>query len=111
LQFRGVAFRILAGPDREGAVKIHLDRLARAVHCDVDRLASHRYRVQRADHVRIVDLAASAGEECSCDDYRYRGALCIHLLAAYLAEGERDVLRSLRALIPYPGALRLIRAA
>lgn len=91
--------------------EIERSRLARAVHCDVERIGSHQYTVRRADHVHTVDLEAPAGAECDCADYRIRGSLCVHLLAAHLAEGNRDVLRSLRALVDYPGALRLIRAA
>lgn len=89
---------------------IDFGRLQRAVHADVQRIGHHRYEVRRADHLRIVDLTADAGQECDCPDYQVLGSLCVHLLACYLAEGERDVLRSLRGLIPYPGAVRLIRA-
>jgi SWIM zinc finger len=90
---------------------IELSRLARAVHADVDRIDSHHYRVRRADHIHLVDLTAPLGAECDCADYRIRGSACVHLLAVMLAEGDRDVIRSLRVLVRYPGALRLIRAA
>ena len=90
---------------------VDLRRLCRAVHADAVRIGDHRYRVTRADHTQLVDLGAEPGAECSCPDYRIRGALCCHVLAAHLAEGNPEVLRFLRALIPYPGALRLIRAA
>lgn len=79
---------------------IDLRRLARAVHLDVRRLADHQYEVTGGSRRHLVDLGASI--ECDCPDRGYRHVVCSHLLAAMLAEGDRDCLRTLRVWVPRP---------
>ena len=88
---------------------IDLKRLAKAVHLDVERAGESRYLVFSFGHSYVVELKSE--EPCHCADYAIRGVPCAHILACRMLEGDVEVLRSLRALIPYPGALRLIRAA
>ena len=90
-------------------MKISLDRLARAVHLNVERLTDHRYRVSGGEREHLVSLDEAL--ECDCENRAYRGVACAHLLACMLAEGDRDCLRSLRYWVPRPGARRLVRAA
>ena len=91
-------------------MRIHLERLARAIHLDVERLSDHRYRVTGGARPHVVDLGAS--QECDCEDATFQRAYaCQHLTATMLAEGDRDCLRTLRYWVPRPGARRLIRAA
>jgi len=90
-------------------MRIELHRLARAVHLNVERLRDHTYRVSGGEREHLVSLDEAL--ECDCEDRAYRGVACSHLLAAMLAEGDRDCLRSLRYWVPRPGARRLVRAA
>jgi hypothetical protein len=90
-------------------MQIDPERLARAVHLDVERLHDHTYRVVSLHHAYLVDLTTDP--ECACPDRTIRGAACKHILGCMLAEGDRDVIRTLRTLVRYPGAIRLIRAA
>lgn len=90
-------------------MQIELRRLARAIHLDVQRVGDGLYRVSGGEQEHLVDLRAT--QECDCEDRAYRGAVCAHLLACMLAEGDRDCLRSLRYWVPRPGARRLVRAA
>jgi hypothetical protein len=85
---------------------IDLYRLCRAVHLDCERIADHRYRVSGAGHSYEVNLEAD--RECPCPD---AVRPCKHVLRAMMAEGDRDTVQSLRAVVPLPGARRLIRAA
>ena len=90
-------------------MRIELQRLARAVHLDAERIADHTYRVSGGEREHRVCLDASP--ECDCEDAVYRRAACSHTLAAMLMEGDRDCLRTLRFWVPRPGARRLVRAA
>lgn len=85
-------------------MNIELGRLQRAIHLDVEELAPGLYRVSGAGHQYTVWY----GYACPCAD---RVRPCKHDMAIELYRGNRDYLRSLRAIVPLPGALRLIRAA
>ena len=89
-------------------MRLHLERLARAIHLDVERLSDHRYRVTGGAEPHIVDLLRA--RECDCEDATFqRTFACQHLTATMLYEGDRDCLRSLRYWVPRPGARRLVR--
>lgn len=80
---------------------IDLGRLARAVHLDAQRIGDSVYLVSGGATAHRVDLRV--GEACDCDDRRIRGATCKHVLRAMLGEGDPDVLRALRDLVPLDG--------
>lgn len=91
-------------------MRIHLERLARAVHLDVERLGDHRYRVTGGAEPHIVDLLRA--RECDCRDAEIQRAYaCQHLTATMVYEGDRDAIRSLRYWVPRPGARRPVRVA
>jgi len=90
-------------------MQIELYRLCRALHLDCERIADQQYRVSGAGHAYTVNLRSTP--ECPCEDRTLAGQACKHLLRAMLAEGDRDVLQTLRVIVPLPGARRLIRAA
>jgi hypothetical protein len=99
------ALDFLYGTLNLGAPVIDLYRLCRAVHLDVEELAEGLYAVSGAGHQYTVH----AGYPCPCAD---RVRPCKHELAIKLyVEADRDVIRSLRPVVRYPGARRLIRAA
>ena len=85
-----------------------LDRLCRSLHLDVEPLGSGLYHVSGAGH----GYTLHAGYPCPCPGF---DRPCKHELALDLRYGDdtrrRDLLRSLRVIVPLPGARRLIRAA
>jgi hypothetical protein len=52
-------------------------------------------------HRHAVDLAAAAGQECDCNDQRFRGGNCKHVLAAQLSVLGPGILAGLRELLPW----------
>lgn len=91
-------------------MRLHLERLARAIHLDVEQLGDHLYRVTGGSQPHIVDLLRA--RECDCQDAEWqREWACQHLSAVMLANGDRDALRSLRYWVPRPGARRLVSRA
>ena len=89
-------------------MKIELNRLARAIHLDVEELADGLYCVTGGAEPHTVDLHEE--QWCRCRDVaKYRGVHCQHELAVKLHRGDRDCLRSLRYWVPRPGAVRLVR--
>jgi hypothetical protein len=64
------------------------------------RLAQNVYRVPSQDGERSYDVVYGAREECPCPDHQYRGAACVHLIAAGISVAKRRgaTLRSLEAL-------------
>jgi len=76
-----------------------LSRLARAVHLDAERLNAHHWRVWGGAAEHVVD--ADRGT-CDCPDFRLRGRVCKHILAARLRSGDVELLNALRDLVPMP---------
>ena len=89
--------------------RVDLLRLMRAVHLDACRAADLEYVISGGATVHRVNLAGV--EPCDCYDHRVDGHRCKHLLRVALAEGDSEVLRALRQLIPLPKRGRRVRAA
>ena len=85
-----------------------LDRLARAVHLDAERLDTGAWRVTGGANVHEVNADATA---CDCTDYAVRGGSCKHLLAVKLRAGDSETLRKLRAIVPQRRQARPARNA
>ena len=88
---------------------IDILRLMRAVHLDASRAADGEYVISGGTAIHRVNLAHT--EPCDCHDHRVGGHRCKHLLRAALAEGDPEVLRALRRLIPLPKRAQCVKVA
>lgn len=78
--------------DVEAAGGVDLDRLERAVDLVADRVGHGRYRVRGGAQDHWVDLCSAAHPRCDCGDHLWREAVCKHILAAMLREGDARIL-------------------
>ena len=78
-------------------------RLARAVWLDVRCFGRPGlYEVRGGSRMHIVDVTAGS-YYCDCEDHQWRGqGLCKHIAAVKLREGDPELIRALRQLIPRP---------
>ena len=83
-------------------------RLARAIQLDARHTGIDRYFVTGGAACHEVDLRAGV---CDCTDSRVHGHQCKHLLLCRLREGDPEVIRALRQLVPMPERSRAVRAA
>jgi hypothetical protein len=77
--------------DMEAAGGVDLDRLERALELSADRVAQGRFRVRGGSQEHWVDLFTAAHPRCDCGDHLWREAVCKHILAALLREGDARV--------------------
>ena len=77
--------------DMEAAGGVDLDRLERALELTADRIGHGRYRVRGGTQEHWVDLFTAAHPRCDCGDHLWREAVCKHILAALLREGDARV--------------------
>ena len=84
--------------DLGAAGGLDLDRLERALELAAERVGQGRYRVRGGAHEHWVDLWSAAHPRCDCGDHLWREALCKHILAALLREGNDRVVNALRRL-------------
>ena len=87
--------------DMEAAGGVDLDRLERALELTADRLGhGHgRYRVRGGTQEHWVDLFTAAHPRCDCGDHLWREAVCKHILAALLREGDARVVAAVGRLV------------
>ena len=77
--------------DMEAAGGVDLDRLERALELAADRVGHGRFRVRGGSQEHWVDLFSAAHPRCDCGDHLWREAVCKHILAALLREGDARV--------------------
>ena len=77
--------------DLAAAGGLDLDRLERALELAAERVGPGRYRVKGGATEHWVDLWSAAHPRCDCGDHLWREALCKHILAALLREGDPRV--------------------
>ena len=77
--------------DLAAAGGLDLDRLERALELAAERVGQGRYRVRGGTQEHWVDLWSAAHPRCDCGDHLWREALCKHILAALLREGDPRV--------------------
>ena len=70
---------------------VDLDRLERALELAAERVGQGRYRVKGGAQEHWVDLFSAAHPRCDCGDHLWREAVCKHILAALLREGDPRV--------------------
>ncbi len=77
--------------DFDAAGGVDLDRLERSLGLRGERVGDGRYRVTGGNSVHWVDLYTASHPRCDCGDHLWREAICKHILAALLREGDPRV--------------------
>lgn len=85
--------------DIRAAGGIDLSRLERGLGLQVVPVGGGRYRVSGGAEVHWVDLRSPLHPRCDCGDHLWREAVCKHILAALLREGDEPVLRAVSLLV------------
>ena len=85
--------------DFDAAGGVDLDRLERSLLLDGERVGHGRFRVSGGNSVHWVDLYSSAHPRCDCGDHLWREAVCKHILAALLREGDVRVVAAVARLV------------
>ena len=91
--------------DLTAAGGVDLPRLERSLGLRVQPAGQGRYRVSGGEETHWVDLHSAQHPRCDCGDHLWREAVCKHILAAMLREGDERVLGAIARLV------RSLRAA
>lgn len=94
--------------DFDAAGGVEPRRLERSLQLVAKHEGDGRYRVAGGDQEHWVDLHTASHPRCDCGDHLWRDAVCKHILAALLREGNERVIREVGALV---AALRAPMAA
>lgn len=86
----------MSGMNEDG---MELGRVERGVQLECEPIGEGRYRVTGGNTVHWVDLVAHDHPRCDCGDYLWRDAICKHIIAARLREGDEQVLLHVGALV------------
>ena len=78
---------------------MEMGRVERGVQLECEPVGDGRYRVTGGNTVHWVDLIARDHPRCDCGDYLWRDAICKHIIAARLREGDEQVLLHVGALV------------
>lgn len=68
-------------------------RLRRSLTLQGERVGYGRYRFTGGQEPHWVDLYTTAFPRCDCADHLWRDAICKHILAALIREGDEMILR------------------
>jgi uncharacterized Zn finger protein len=85
--------------DIAAAGGVDLERLERGLGLRVQPAGRGRYRVTGGDEPHWVDLHSAQNPRCDCGDHLWREAVCKHILAAMLREGDERVLVAVGRLV------------
>ena len=80
-------------------VSVDLSRLERGIALQVRPVGRGRFRVSGGRETHWVDLVSHNQPRCDCGDHLWREALCKHILAALLRQGDERVLEGVRTLV------------
>ncbi|HEX6574852.1 MAG TPA: SWIM zinc finger family protein [Gemmatimonadaceae bacterium] len=80
-------------------IGIELGRVERGVQLECEAVGNGRYKVKGGDSIHWVDLISRDHPRCDCGDYLWRDAICKHIIAARLREGDEEVLFKVGALV------------
>ena len=94
--------------DIRAAGGVDLSRLERSLGLRVQPVGRGRYRVTGGGEPHWVDLHSAHHPRCDCGDHLWREAVCKHILAAMLREGDERVLGAVGQLV---GRLRRLADA
>jgi hypothetical protein len=78
---------------------IEMRRVERGVQLACEPAGDGRYRVTGGNTTHWVDLISRDHPRCDCGDYLWRDAICKHIIAARLREGDEQVLFHVGALV------------
>lgn len=78
---------------------VDLGRLERSLGLRVQPVGRGRYRVLGGSEPHWVDLHHANQPRCDCGDHLWREAVCKHILAAMLREGDERVLGAVARLV------------
>ena len=78
---------------------VDLPRLERSLRLSGERVGEGRYRVSGGVEAHWVDLYTAQYPRCDCADHLWREAICKHILAALLREGNEHVIGALGGLV------------
>ena len=87
----GIDFRAAGGVDRS--------RLERSLGLHGERVGNGRYRFTGGSEPHWVDLYTAAFPRCDCADHLWRDAICKHILAALIREGNEMVIGEVGRLV------------
>ena len=79
--------------------EIEMGRVERGVQLECEPVGDGRYKVTGGDTAHWVDLISRDHPRCDCGDYLWRDAICKHIIAARLREGDEVVLTQVGALV------------
>jgi hypothetical protein len=79
--------------------EIEMGRVERGVQLVCEPVGDGRFRVTGGDATHWVDLVSRDHPRCDCGDYLWRDAICKHIIAARLREGDEQVLFHVGALV------------
>lgn len=85
--------------DFTAAGGVETGRLERSLGLVARREGHGRYRVLGGAQEHWVDLYTAAYPRCDCGDHLWREAVCKHILAALLREGNARVIHAVGALV------------
>lgn len=74
-------------------------RLERSLGLSAERVENGRYLVEGGREPHWVDLHTANHPRCDCADHLWRDALCKHILAALLHEGNGQVIAEVGGLV------------
>ena len=74
---------------------VDLPRLERSLRLSGERVGEGRYRVSGGVEAHWVDLYTAQYPRCDCADHLWREAICKHILAALLRDGNEYVIGAL----------------
>jgi hypothetical protein len=77
---------------------IETTRLEKSLGLVGEWVAEGQYRVTGGHDAHWVDLYTAAYPRCDCADHLWRDAICKHILAALLREGDERVVRAVGGL-------------
>lgn len=81
--------------DWSRAGEVDPSRLGRSLALQGEHVGEGRYRVSGGAESHWVDLYTTNHPRCDCADHLWRDAVCKHILAALLREGNERVISAL----------------
>jgi hypothetical protein len=85
--------------DFDGAGGVDMGRLERSLGLHAEQTGTGRYRVSGGREIHWVDLHTASHPRCDCGDHLWREAICKHILAALLREGNARVIGKVGELV------------
>lgn len=85
--------------DFQAAGGVDRSRLERSLRLHGERVGHGRYHFTGGSEPHWVDLYTEAFPRCDCADHLWRDAICKHILAALIREGDELVIGEVGVLV------------